>query len=150
MPGTYHSSLFSFDEPNARADGLQLTTVPLGQIRSTLFSAKVSATMPLKRLFLALLSASACSALPAPSLAASPASLVTSQLPRNARPLHYAIQIQPDAAKLGFDGSVVIDIEILKAGASITLNAAELDIKSARITGGAQAKVSINAAAPRR
>jgi aminopeptidase N len=64
---------------------------------------------------------------------AAPPAQVTTQLPRNAKPSHYAIRVTPDAAKLSFDGDVSIDFEILSATRSITLNAAELTFKSVSI-----------------
>jgi aminopeptidase N len=51
------------------------------------------------------------------------ANQVTTQLPRNVRPTHYAVAIVPDAAKLRFEGKVTIDIDVLKPTSSITLNA---------------------------
>ncbi len=98
------------------------------------------------RFALAALMGSAAFALP--TLAAPVASSqVTSQLPRDARPLHYAIQITPDAAKMRFEGRVIIDVEMLKPSTAITLHAAELVIKSAKIVDGATAKVSLNTTA---
>ena len=37
--------------------------------------------------------------------------VVPSQLPRNAAPLHYAITVTPDAAKLRYDGNVRIEFD---------------------------------------
>jgi aminopeptidase N len=66
---------------------------------------------------------------------------VPSQLPRNARPLHYAISIVPDAAHLRFTGSEQVDIEVLEATDTIILNAAEIDF-AAVTADGAPARVS--------
>jgi len=52
---------------------------------------------------------------------------IPSQLPRNVRPLHYSISAVPDAANLRFTGRTDVDIEVLEATDSITLNAAELE-----------------------
>ena len=48
-------------------------------------------------------------------------------MPRNVRPLHYSISAVPDAANLRFTGRTDVDIEVLEATDSITLNAAELE-----------------------
>jgi len=64
---------------------------------------------------------------------------VTSQLPRNAVPSHYQITVTPDAANLTFTSTVLIDIDLVEPGNSITLNAADLAISSAviRVRNGA-------------
>ena len=60
---------------------------------------------------------------------------VTSDLPRIARPLHYRIDISPDAAKLTFTGRSSVDLEVFEATDTLTLNALELDIASATLLG---------------
>jgi aminopeptidase N len=72
---------------------------------------------------------------------------IPSQLPRNVRPRHYSISAVPDAANLRFTASVLIDIEVVEATDTITLNAAELDFARARLEGGAEARVSTDAGA---
>lgn len=57
------------------------------------------------------------------------------QLPRTAVPSHYAITVTPHADKLSFDGTVAIDLRVVKTTNSITLNAADIAIKSARLSG---------------
>lgn len=59
---------------------------------------------------------------------------VTSQLPRNAAPRHYSIRIEPDAANLSFTAQTAIDIDLKEASSSVTLNAADLQFKTATIT----------------
>jgi aminopeptidase N len=87
---------------------------------------------------------SAASVVASPVLAA-PARQVTSELPRTARPLHYAIRVTPDAARLSFTGSVRIDVEVLKSTRSLTVNAAELVFNSVKLAGsGEAAKVSLD------
>jgi aminopeptidase N len=103
--------------------------------------------MTINRYVLALMTATSLLGVGAPGFATAPAAQITTQLPRNARPSHYSIKIQPDAAKMSFEGQVRIDLDILKAGPTLTFNAADLDIKSARIAGGAAAKVNLNATA---
>ena len=39
---------------------------------------------------------------------------VPSDLPRTARPLHYRIEVVPDAANLVFSGSASIDVEVFE------------------------------------
>ena len=51
----------------------------------------------------------------------------TTQLPRTVRPSHYNVAIDPDAANLHFKGLVAVDIEVLHATPSITLNAIDLE-----------------------
>lgn len=70
---------------------------------------------------------------------------VPTQLPRNVRPLHYSISAQPDAANLRFSASVLIDVEVLEATDTITLNQAELTFSSVTLDGGARARVSTDA-----
>ncbi len=77
------------------------------------------------------------------------AALVTTQLPRTARPVHYDVAITPDAKSATFAGKVSIKLDVLVPTASITLNAADLSFKSANLLAGAaskSAKVSVNAA----
>ena len=59
---------------------------------------------------------------------------IPTQLPRNVRPLQYSISATPDAANLRFTGSVLIDIEVVEATDTITLNAADLEIGIARLS----------------
>jgi aminopeptidase N len=61
---------------------------------------------------------------------------VPTQLPRNARPIHYSISVVPDAVNLRFAGSAAIDIEILQPTDSITLNAAALEFGSVTLADG--------------
>src|SRR4051794_22894063 len=75
------------------------------------------------------------------------AAQVPTQLPRNARPVHYSISIAPDAANLRFTGSTLIDIEVLEATDTITLNAADLDFASVTLDGGDRARVTTDAEA---
>ncbi|MFT3762600.1 MAG: M1 family metallopeptidase [Pseudoxanthomonas sp.] len=50
------------------------------------------------------------------------AKLVTTQLPRDVRPLHYDIAVTPHADTMDYDGHVDIDIEVLAATDRIVLN----------------------------
>lgn len=77
------------------------------------------------------------------------ASLPT-QLPRTAVPHHYAITVTPHAERLTFDGTVGIDLEVIKATPELVLNAADLKLASATLRpagGGAaiSARVGLDA-----
>src|SRR5690348_2249718 len=58
---------------------------------------------------------------------------VATQLPRTAIPHHYAITVTPHTGRLTFDGTVAIDIELIKPTSQLVLNAAEMSISSARL-----------------
>ena len=76
--------------------------------------------------------AGARSGAPAAPAAAARADIPT-QLPRIARPLQYSISATPDAANLRFTAITTIDIELLEASDTITLNAADLTFNRATI-----------------
>ncbi len=86
-----------------------------------------------------LLLGSACAALSAVPAVAQPTAdtpldaAVPSELSRIARPTHYAITITPDAQKLTFAGTARIELELFKASDTLTLNAVNLTISSARL-----------------
>ena len=50
----------------------------------------------------------------------------TTQLPRNARPSHYAIEVTPHADKMAFDGKVKISIDVLEPTSTIVLQAVNM------------------------
>ena len=58
---------------------------------------------------------------------------VPSDLPRTARPLHYRIEIVPNAAHLTFSGTSTIDVEVVERTDTLTLHANELDFSDARL-----------------
>lgn len=58
---------------------------------------------------------------------------VPSDLPRTARPLHYTIAIEPDAAKLTFTGQSSAEIEVFAATSELVLHAVDLKIAEARL-----------------
>lgn len=74
--------------------------------------------------------------IPTPSQLPQPLSVtaVPTQLPRTARPAHYSIAVTADAANLRFSARVLTDIDVLEDVDSITLNAAELEIGSVKLT----------------
>src|SRR5262249_3396253 len=57
------------------------------------------------------------------------------RLPKDVRPMHYEIRVEPDVDKAVFNGKVTIDVEARKAVGEITLNSLGLKITSAKIDG---------------
>ena len=55
-------------------------------------------------------------------------------IPTNAKPTRYAITLEPDLTAFTFKGSETIDIEVLSATSSITLNCIEIEIQSCAVT----------------
>ncbi|MBL0165184.1 MAG: M1 family metallopeptidase [Xanthomonadales bacterium] len=78
---------------------------------------------------------------------------VTTQLPRDVRPTHYAIEVAPHAESLAFDGKVTITLDVLKATDRIVLNSVGMRFSSVHIHSTrnkrayADPKVSIDEAA---
>jgi aminopeptidase N len=75
---------------------------------------------------------------------------IPTQLPRTAIPHHYAITVTPHADKLTFDGTVAIDLEVIKPTRTLVLNAADLALSKASLSPSAGAvlngRVSTDAA----
>lgn len=73
----------------------------------------------------------------------------TTQLPSNARPSHYSIQVTPHADKMTFDGKVSIELQVLEPTTSIVLQAVNMTFANSTLVakGGKpmQAKVSVDA-----
>ena len=55
------------------------------------------------------------------------------RLPSSVIPVHYDISVEPDARALTFTGRAVIDVEVRHPTDTITLNALDLEISSARL-----------------
>ncbi|MEO7504862.1 MAG: M1 family metallopeptidase [Sphingomicrobium sp.] len=76
---------------------------------------------------------------------------IPTQLPRTAIPLHYALTVTPDAARLTFAGNVRIDVDVVEPTDKLVLNANQLALSSATLTGvgglARTAAVSLDAAA---
>ncbi|WJI14333.1 M1 family metallopeptidase [Pseudoxanthomonas winnipegensis] len=93
-------------------------------------------------------SAQSTPATPAAQVADS-AAQVTTQLPRTARPSHYAVQITPYADKMTFDGKVRIDVQVLEPTQTLVLQAANLAFGTSTLSAGKgkplTAKVSTDA-----
>ena len=61
------------------------------------------------------------------------------QLPREAVPNHYALTLTPDARAMTFTATVAIDLAVTKATRTLTLNALDLAIQSATLSGAGAA-----------
>ena len=59
------------------------------------------------------------------------------RLPRHTTPSHYDIRLELDLETFTFTGSVGVDIQVIDETDSLVLNAAEVEIKSARLSNGA-------------
>src|SRR4051812_7298894 len=92
------------------------------------------------KIAVALLASAALACLVPAAVAAQPAvqadtvdiSLPT-QLPRIAIPHHYALTVTPHAERLSFDGTVGIDLKVIKPTRELVLNAADLKFASATL-----------------
>ncbi len=78
--------------------------------------------------------------------AAPPHSVVT-QLPTGVVPIHYRIQVRPDAANLLFAAEVDIEIALRKPTRTLTLHALDLEFDRAAIAAFGAARVTLNKAA---
>ncbi|HEY6304930.1 MAG TPA: M1 family metallopeptidase [Candidatus Angelobacter sp.] len=58
------------------------------------------------------------------------------RLPDGIVPLHYDLTFTPNLETATFTGQETIDVQVVKAGPTITLNAAELEIQEASVTQG--------------
>ncbi|APP76974.1 aminopeptidase [Xanthomonas vesicatoria ATCC 35937] len=80
---------------------------------------------------------------PASARTAAPAAAaITTQLPRTARPSHYAIEITPRAEAMAFDGKVSIDVQVLAPTDAIVLQAADLRFGKATLAAAGRAPVA--------
>ena len=70
---------------------------------------------------------------------------VHTDLPRVAHPVHYSIEITPDAANLSFTGQSSVEIEVTQNTPFLTLHAVDLKIASATLTpaGGMAVPVTV-------
>ena len=53
------------------------------------------------------------------------------RLPRTTRPVHYALELEPDLSSATFHGTIAIDIEVLEPTDTVVLNGVELDVLGA-------------------
>ena len=120
--------------PTARLPWLLLRTLSLAHLRAQPLSC----------------AAAPASAAPATQFDTVDASVPT-QLPRTAVPHHYAIAVTPHAERLAFDGTVAIDLEIVKPTSVLVLNAADLRFSKAVLSAPGKppidARISTDAAA---
>lgn len=65
-----------------------------------------------------------------------PAMAGAQRLPEGVIPQHYDLSFTPDLEKAAFTGQETIEVQVVKPGSAITLNAAELEIQEASITQG--------------
>jgi len=65
-------------------------------------------------------------------------------LPTTVSPLHYTIDINPDAANMRFSGEVKIHLKINTPTQTIVLNAADLEFQNANLSGAGAATVSFD------
>lgn len=57
-------------------------------------------------------------------------------LPKNVKPLHYDIVLDPDLETFKYAGQVTIDLDVVEDTTSISLNTLEIDIQDMKITSG--------------
>ncbi|KAK4540281.1 hypothetical protein LTR36_009593 [Oleoguttula mirabilis] len=57
-------------------------------------------------------------------------------LPKNVKPLHYDLTLEPDLEKFTYEGTVTIDLDVLEDTKSISLNTFEIDIQETKVTSG--------------
>src|SRR5437868_2330674 len=55
------------------------------------------------------------------------------KLPKNIRPIEYAIRIQPDLAKLTFSGSETVQLNVDSPVPQIVFNALDMSVTGARV-----------------
>ena len=77
---------------------------------------------------------------------AAPAIAENGRLPGGVIPLAYSIRVDPNATALTFQGATTATVQVTKATRTITLNAADLDIRSATLDGTIPAKIAIDKA----
>ncbi|SFN24531.1 M1 family metallopeptidase [Dokdonella immobilis] len=99
----------------------------------------------MRPIYVAVFTAVACLAIPAARATGSPLAVADgtapTQLPRDVRPLHYEIEVEPHAQSLDFDGKVSITLEVLEPTDRITLNALDLKFSSASLHSTQQKRV---------
>lgn len=59
-------------------------------------------------------------------------------LPKNVKPLHYNVTLEPNFDTFKYDGTVEIDLDVVQDTSSISVNALELDITHTTIEAGGQ------------
>jgi len=59
-------------------------------------------------------------------------------LPKNVKPLHYHLTLEPNFETFKYDGEVTIDLDVVEDTKSITLNTLEIDVKETKVTSGSE------------
>jgi len=62
-------------------------------------------------------------------------------LPKNVKPLHYDVTLEPNFETFKYDGTVEIDLDVIDDTKSISLNSIEIDIKETKIIVGGETMV---------
>lgn len=57
-------------------------------------------------------------------------------LPKNVKPLHYDLTLEPDLEKFTYEGTVTIELDVVEDTKSISLNTFEIDIVETKVTSG--------------
>ena len=57
-------------------------------------------------------------------------------LPKNVKPLHYDLTLEPDFETFKYDGEVTVDLDVVEDTKSITLNTIEIEIHETKISTG--------------
>lgn len=63
-------------------------------------------------------------------------------LPKNVKPTHYHLTLEPNLESFKYDGEVVIDLDVVEDTKSITLNTFEIDVKESKVTSGSDTVAS--------
>lgn len=59
-------------------------------------------------------------------------------LPAHVIPRHYDLTVEPDFKTLKYDGTVVIDLDVVEDTTSVSLNTLEIDISSTKLVSGTE------------
>ncbi|KAI4726645.1 hypothetical protein E4T49_05509 [Aureobasidium sp. EXF-10728] len=59
-------------------------------------------------------------------------------LPKNVKPLHYHLTLEPNLETFQYEGKVVIDLDVVEDTTSISLNTIDIDIKSTEVHSGSK------------
>ncbi|KAI9727836.1 MAG: Aminopeptidase 2 mitochondrial [Cirrosporium novae-zelandiae] len=57
-------------------------------------------------------------------------------LPKNVKPVHYDLTLEPDFGKFTYEGKVTIDLDVVEDTTSVSLNTFEIDIHSTKVSAG--------------
>lgn len=57
-------------------------------------------------------------------------------LPKNVKPLHYNLTLEPNFETFKYDGTVEIELDVVEDTTSISVNSLDIDIKETKITSG--------------